>query len=194
MQRNRMEAFSDGVFAIAITILVLELKVPHEVGWPALAGLKNVFLSYVMSFLFIGLYWNNHHHLVHTVDRVTGRILWANLHMLFWISLIPFVTAWMGENDFANVPTALYGVVMLFSGTAYKLLQTAIIREHGETHKLAVAIGKDFKLLASLGTYAAAIPASLVAPWLGFALYGVVAMIWFIPDRRIASQFRQPKV
>lgn len=185
MTTNRMEAFSDGVIAIIITIMVLELKVPHGTDLPALAPLLSVFLSYVLSFVMLGIYWNNHHHLVHAVSHVNGRILWANLHLLFWLSLVPFVTAWMGENHFASVPVAVYGVVLLAASIAYYILTRALIALHGRTSTLAVAVGRDFKGALSTGIYVAAIPLSLLKWWLGFSLYVLVAIMWLVPDRRI---------
>jgi uncharacterized membrane protein len=180
-----LEAFSDGVIAIIITIMVLELKVPHGAELDALRPLFPVFISYVLSFVFIGIYWNNHHHMLHAAGKVNGRILWANLHLLFWLSLIPFVTGWMGENHFAALPVALYGAVLLMAGLAYFVLARALAAHHGSDSKLAMALGKDIKGIASLVIYAAAIPLSFVNPWIAFALYVVVAIIWFIPDRRI---------
>lgn len=185
MTTNRMEAFSDGVIAIIITIMVLELRVPHEAGLAALRPLVPVLLSYVLSFIYLGIYWNNHHHLLHAVDHVDGRILWANLHLLFWLSLVPFVTAWMGENHFARVPVAIYGVVLLAAGIAYNLLTRALIALHGRTSKLAIAVGKDFKGLLSTAIYAVGIPLALLRWWLGFGLYVLVAIMWLVPDRRI---------
>ena len=185
MTTNRMEAFSDGVIAIIITIMVLELRVPHEAGLTALRPLVPVLLSYVLSFIYLGIYWNNHHHLLHAVDRVDGRILWANLHLLFWLSLVPFVTAWMGENHFAHVPVAIYGVVLLAASIAYYILTRALIALHGRTSTLATAVGKDFKGQLSTAIYAVGIPLALVRWWLGFALYVLVAIMWLVPDRRI---------
>jgi uncharacterized membrane protein len=185
MSKSRLEAFSDGVFAIIITIMVLELKVPHGVDLAALGPLLPIFLSYVLSFTYLGIYWNNHHHLLHTVQRVNGPIMWANLHLLFWLSLIPFVTGWMGENHFASLPTALYGLVLLLAGMAYLILQCAIVSEHGRESLLAKALGADFKGKLSAVFYAAAIGLSFVKEWLADALYVLVAVMWFIPDRRI---------
>jgi uncharacterized membrane protein len=185
MSKGRLEAFSDGVIAIIITIMVLELKVPHGTDWAALQPLLPVLLSYVLSFVYIGIYWNNHHHLLQAAGRVNGVILWANLHLLFWLSLVPFVTAWMGENHFAALPVALYGVVMLLAGTAYYILARALAAHHGKDSKLAVAIGKDYKGLLSLVIYALAIVLAGRYTWVAFSLYVVVALIWFIPDRRI---------
>ena len=188
MGKGRLEAFSDGVIAIIITIMVLELKVPHgdtvDVLWP----LMPVLLSYVLSFIYVGIYWNNHHHMLHAVAQVDGRILWANLHLLFWLSLIPFVTGWVGENHFASVPVAMYGVVLMMCGLAYALLARALIAHHGKQSPLALALGKDRKGLASVVLYALAIPLSLLYAWLGMAIYVGVAVLWFIPDRRIESR------
>ncbi len=185
MTTNRMEAFSDGVIAIIITIMVLELRVPHEASLVALQPLVPVLSSYVLSFIFLGIYWSNHHHLLHAVDRVDGRILWANLHLLFWLSLVPFVTAWMGENHFARVPVAVYGVVMLAASIAYYILTRALIALHGRTSKLSIAVGKDFKGQVSTAIYAVGIPLALLRWWLGFGLYVLVAIMWLVPDRRI---------
>jgi len=182
---GRLEAFSDGVIAIIITIMVLELKVPHGAELGALRPLIGVLISYVLSFVFIGIYWNNHHHLLHAAGQVNARILWANLHLLFWLSLIPFVTGWMGENHFAAVPVALYGAVLLMAGLAYFILARALAAHHGKDSKLAMALGKDAKGIASLVIYAAAIPLAFVNSWIAFGMYVLVAVIWFIPDRRI---------
>lgn len=185
MGKGRLEAFSDGVIAIIITIMVLELKVPHGADFAALRPLIPVFLSYVLSFAFVGLYWNNHHHMLHAAHQVNGRILWSNLHLLFWLSLIPFVTAWMGENDFASMPVALYGFVLLMAACAYYILAHALVAKHGRESKLAVALGKDFKGKISVLIYAAAIPLAFVQSWISLALYVSVAVMWLIPDRRI---------
>ncbi len=185
MSKTRLEAFSDGVIAILITIMVLELKVPHESTLEALQPLWHVFVSYVLSFIFIGIYWNNHHHLMHAVDRVNGAILWANLHLLFWLSLIPFVTAWMGEHAFASAPTALYGGVLLFSAVAYTILTALLVSHHGKNSTLARAMGADKKGKLSLCFYVAAIPLAFKSPALAYLLYCAVAAIWLIPDRRI---------
>ena len=187
-----MEAFSDGVLAIIITIMVLELKVPHGTDAASLLPLVPVFLSYVLSFIFVGIYWNNHHHLLHAVRHVNGRILWANLHLLFWLSLIPFVTGWMGENHFASLPVALYGVVLLFAGVAYFILAHALISYHGRDSALAKALGKDFKGKVSVAAYALAVPLSFVNAWLACAVYVVVAVMWLIPDRRIEHALVEP--
>ena len=183
---GRLEAFSDGVLAIIITIMVLELRVPHGATLAALRPLVPVFLAYVLSFVYLGIYWNNHHHMLHMTDRVTGGILWANLHLLFWLSLVPFVTAWMGENEFASVPTAVYGVVLLMAGVAYLILQSAIIADQGERSPLADAVGGDFKGKLSAAFYVLAIPSALfVTPWLAGAFYVTVALVWLVPDRRL---------
>jgi len=187
MGRARLEAFSDGVIAILITIMVLELKVPHGADWQTLRPLTPVFLTYVLSFVFLGIYWNNHHHMLHTVQRIDGRILWANLHLLFWLSLVPFVTGWMGENHFAPVPTAVYGAVMLLSGVAYTILQAAIVAAHGPESTLAAAVGSDMKGKVSLALYALAIPLAFVNQWISDGIYVAVALMWFVPDRRIES-------
>jgi uncharacterized membrane protein len=191
MGRDRLTAFSDGVIAIIITIMVLELKVPHGADWSALGSLLPVFLSYVLSFVYVAIYWNNHHHLLHTVTRVNGLILWANMHLLFWLSLTPFATGWMGENDFAPLPTAVYGVALLMPGIAYYLLQKAITRTHGMASTLAKALGSDIKGKISLLFYIAAILLALASPWISLALYTLVALIWLIPDRRIEHAVRQ---
>ena len=185
MGKGRLEAFSDGVLAIIITIMVLEMKVPHGTGLVALQPLIPVFLSYVLSFVYIGIYWNNHHHLIHAARHVNGPILWANLHLLFWLSLIPFATGWMGENHFAPWPVALYGAVLLFAGTAYFILTKTLIHRHGNDSTLATSIGRDVKGKMSLAAYAAAIPLSLAQPWIACALYVLVAIMWLAPDRRI---------
>ncbi|HTN94548.1 MAG TPA: TMEM175 family protein [Gallionella sp.] len=186
MGKTRLEAFSDGVIAIIITIMVLELKVPHGSDWEALLPLLPVFLSYVLSFVYLGIYWNNHHHMLHTVQRVNGAILWANLHLLFWLSLVPFVTGWMGENHYAALPTALYGVVLLMAAIAYWILQGRIIKACGGRESLlAKAVGIDRKGKISPLIYAVAIPAAFWNQWTADALYVLVAIIWLVPDRRI---------
>ncbi|HST30172.1 MAG TPA: TMEM175 family protein [Chthoniobacterales bacterium] len=186
MKSNRMEAFSDGVFAIIITIMVLELKVPHGSDLSALKPVLPVFLNYVLSFIYLGIYWNNHHHLLQACARVSGRILWANLHLLFWLSLFPFVTGWLGENNFTSIPSALYGTVLLFAAIAYYILQNLIIAEQGGCQsKLAIAIGKDWKGKLSPVLYAAAIGASFLRPWIAGCIYILVALMWLVPDRRI---------
>ncbi|MBP5977600.1 DUF1211 domain-containing protein [Brasilonema sp. CT11] len=185
MGKGRLEAFSDGVIAILITIMVLEMKVPHGYDLKALRPLIPVFLSYVLSFIYLGIYWNNHHHLLQAVRHVNGSILWANLHLLFWLSLIPFVTGWMGENHFAAIPVALYGTVLLFAALAYIILTRTLIGHHGRDSTLATALGRDFKGKVSLVFYALAIPLAFVNSWFACLLYIVVAVMWLIPDRRI---------
>src|SRR6266498_5136098 len=185
MSKGRLEAFSDGVIAIIITIMVLELKVPHGVELAALKPLLPVFLSYVLSFIYVGIYWNNHHHLLYTAQHVSGGIMWANLHLLFWLSLIPFVTGWMGENHFAALPTSLYGVVLLMAAFAYLILQRAIIARQGRGSLLAGVIGSDWKGKLSILCYFAAIGLAFVNQWLSDALYVFVAVMWLIPDRRV---------
>jgi TMEM175 potassium channel family protein len=185
MNKNRLEAFSDGVIAIIITIMVLELKVPHGEDFDTLAPLWPVLLSYVLSFAYVGIYWNNHHHMLHTVHKVTGPILWANLHLLFWLSLFPFTTGWMGENHFAPAPTALYGVVLLMAAIAYYVLQSLIIASQGEDSLLRRAVGGDWKGKMSPALYLFAIGTAFVSQWLSLAIYAAVAVIWFVPDRRI---------
>ena len=188
MTKSRLEAFSDGVIAIIITIMVLELKVPHGADASALAPLVPVFLTYVLSFVYLGIYWNNHHHMLHATDRINGKILWANLHLLFWLSLVPFTTGWMGENHFEALPTAVYGVVLLASAIAYYVLQTVIIAEQGPGSRLAEAIGPDLKGKLSPFLYAAAIGLAFVREWMADALYVLAALMWLIPDRRIESR------
>jgi len=185
MSKDRLEAFSDGVIAIIITIMVLELEVPEGIEWTALMPLAPIFLSYVLSFIFLAIYWNNHHHLLQAVEHVGGRILWANMHLLFWLSLIPFVTAWMGTHPLAPWPIALYGVVLLFAAIAYYLLTRALIALHGRQSLLAAAVGRDSKGVLSVIFYLMAIPAAFAIPWSSLALYVLVAIIWLIPDRRI---------
>jgi uncharacterized membrane protein len=185
MSKGRLEAFSDGVIAIIITIMVLEMKVPQGADVVALRPLIPVFLSYVLSFMFLGIYWNNHHHLLQAIQHVNGRILWANLHLLFWLSLTPFVTGWMGANHFAAWPVALYGTVLLLAGFAYFILTRALIAHHGRDSALATALGRDFKGKASLVFYAVAIPLAFVNSWFAGALYVLVAVMWLIPDRRL---------
>ena len=185
MGKGRLEAFSDGVFAVIITIMVLELKVPHGSDMEALGPVIPVFLSYVLSFVFVGIYWNNHHHMLHAVHRVNGFVMWANLHLLFWLSLVPFITAWMGENHRLAMPVALYGMVLLMSGMAYYILERALIAIQGEDSALAIAVGKDFKGILSLVIYTAAVALAFVDPRISIVLYISVAVMWFIPDRRI---------
>jgi uncharacterized membrane protein len=185
MTKNRLEAFSDGVIAIIITIMVLELRVPHGSDLTALKPLLPVFLSYLLSFVFLGIYWSNHHHMLHAVQHVNGAVLWANLHLLFWLSLVPFTTAWMGENHFARGPVALYGAVLLFASIAYFILSRALISLHGKDSVLATAVGRDFKGQISTLLYLVAIPLAVVRSWLACALYVLVAIMWLVPDRRI---------
>jgi uncharacterized membrane protein len=185
MNKTRLEAFSDGVIAVIITIMVLEMKVPHGDDLASLVPVIPVFLSYVLSFIFAGIYWNNHHHLFHAVQKVNGRILWANLHLLFWLSLIPFMTGWMGENGFRALPVALYGVVLLLCGVAYLLLTRMLVGVHGKDSMLAKSIRGDRKGKLSIALYAVAIPMAFVNVWIAAAIYAGVAAIWFIPDPRI---------
>jgi uncharacterized membrane protein len=185
MSKTRLEAFSDGVIAIIITIMVLELRPPHDATWSALQPLIPEALSYVLSFFFIGMYWNNHHHLLQAAHRVNGRVLWANTHLLFWLSLIPFVTAWMGDNHFASVPVAAYGVVMVCAAVAYYILAHVLIAHHGRDSTLGKAFGSDWKGKLSVGIYAAAIPLSFVNSVLACGLYVLVGVIWLVPERRI---------
>ncbi len=184
--KTRLEAFSDGVIAIIITIMVLEIRAPHGDDLAALQPLVPVFLSYVLSFVFLGIYWNNHHHLLHATKRINGRIMWANLHLLFWLSLIPFTTRWLGENHGGSWPTALYGAVLLMAACAYTILQTAIVALQGRDSALRAALGSDWKGKLSLASYAAAIALAFVNQWFSDALYVFVAILWVIPDRRLA--------
>ena len=185
MSKGRLEAFSDGVIAIIITIMVLEMRAPEGADLGALTRLGPVFLSYVLSYVLLGIYWNNHHHLLQAVQQVNGRILWANLHLLFWLSLVPFVTKWMGETHFAQAPVALYGVILLGAACAYYLLVHSLLAHHGPNSTLAAAVGTDRKGKLSIAIYAVAIPLAFAAPWAAGALYGVVEVMWLIPDRRI---------
>lgn len=191
MGNGRLEAFSDGVLAIIITIMVLELKVPHSAEIAALRPLIPVLLSYVLSFVYVGIYWNNHHHLLQTCKKVTGSILWANLHLLFWLSLFPFTTAWMGENHFAAIPTAAYGLVLLMAAIAYFLLQHVIIVSQGTDSILKKAVGKDWKGKSSLLIYLIATLSTFWSPWLSLGLYALVALLWLVPDRRIENAFTE---
>ena len=193
MKTTRLEAFSDGVLAIIITIMVLELKVPHAVQLDALKPLLPVLLSYVLSFIYLGIYWNNHHHLFQITEEVSGGILWANLHLLFWLSLFPFTTAWMGENHLAAIPTAIYGFVLLMAAIAYYILQETIIAKEGRGSLLAQAIGKDWKGKLSPLFYLAAIPLAFVSSWIASALYVLVALLWLIPDPRIERKLEKHK-
>ncbi len=185
MGKNRLEAFSDGVIAIIITIMVLEMKVPHGESAETLVPVIPVFLSYILSFLYLGIYWNNHHHMLHVTKKVTGPMLWANLHLLFWLSLIPFATGWMGENHFAAAPSALYGAVLLMAAIAYVILQQLIIESQGPGSILRKAVGSDWKGRLSMVLYAVAIPSAFRWRWVSLGLYILVAMLWLIPDRRI---------
>jgi len=191
MKTSRLEAFSDGVLAIIITIMVLELKVPHAVELSALKPVLPVFLSYVLSFIYLGIYWNNHHHLFQVTEEVSGGILWANLHLLFWLSLFPFTTAWMGENHLAPIPTAIYGFVLLMAAIAYYILQTTIIAKQGRESLLGKAIGDDWKGKLSPVLYLAAIPLAFVSSWIAGALYVFVALLWLIPDPRIEREIEK---
>ena len=190
MHKGRIEAFSDGVLAIIITIMVLELQVPHSADLSALLPLLPVFLSYILSFVFLGIYWNNHHHLFQVVEHVNGRVLWANIHLLFWLSLIPFATSWMGENGLAALPIALYGVVLWMAGIAYYILASALLTLHGRESLLAAALGRKSKEILSLVIYTVAIGLSFLIPLVSIGLYVVVAMMWLIPDTRIESTLR----
>jgi TMEM175 potassium channel family protein len=188
-----MEAFSDGVIAIVITIMVLELAVPHGEGPESLVPLAPVFLSYVLSFVFLGIYWSNHHHMLQAVQRVNGRILWGNLYLLFWLSLVPFVTGWMGENHFATWPVALYGVVLLMAAIAYYILSQSLIRHHGHDSALAKAVGNDFKGKISVVFYVAAIGLAFWNRWMALGIYVLVAVMWLVPDRRIEKTLAEPR-
>ena len=185
MNKTRLEAFSDGVIAILITIMVLELRIPEGADWDSVQPIVPVFLTYVLSFVVLGIYWSNHHHLLHMADRITGGIMWANLHLLFWLSLTPFATGWMGRNHFAPLPTAMYGVVQLLSAVSYTILVRMIIAAQGPSSRLKAAIGSDAKGYLSLAMYAAAIPLAFVNRWIAYALYVAVVLIWLVPDRRI---------
>lgn len=194
MNKNRLEAFSDGVIAIIITIMVLELKVPHGFELQDLKPLIPKFLSYILSFIYLAIYWNNHHHMMHTVKRVTGNILWANLNLLFWLSLIPFTTAWMGENNFKPMTMALYGIVLLMDAIAYYILQGQIIKNHGPNSILSRAIGKDYKGKVSPILYTLAIASCWFSQWIAVIIYVLVTLIWLIPDRRIEILFKEEEV
>jgi uncharacterized membrane protein len=191
MGKDRLTAFSDGVIAIIITIMVLELKVPHGADWAALKGLAPALISYVLSFVYLAIYWNNHHHLLHTVTRVDGLILWANSHLLFWLSLVPAATGWMGDNFLSPLPTAVYGVILLMPAIAYFLLQMAIVHQQGRQSVLANALGSDFKGKVSMLLYAAAVVLAFASPWISIAIYALVAVMWLIPDRRIERALRE---
>jgi uncharacterized membrane protein len=192
MKKDRLEAFSDGVIAILITIMVLELKIPQGGTLEAMRPLTPVFLTYALSFVNLGIYWNNHHHMFQATDRVNGKILWANLHLLFWLSLIPFVTGWMGENHFAPVPTAVYGGVLILAAIAYTILVMALLAEQGPNSRLARALGRDVKGKMSIAIYAAAIGLAFVNQWIADGLYVFVALMWLVPDRRIESRLHEP--
>ncbi|HUR30176.1 MAG TPA: TMEM175 family protein [Saprospiraceae bacterium] len=185
MNKNRMETFSDGVIAIIITIMVLEMRAPHSADFASLRPLLPVIMSYLLSFIYLGIYWNNHHHLMSTVKQISGGILWANLHLLFWLSLVPFVTAWMGENEFARATLALYGIILLMSAIAYYVLQGQILIKHGKDSKLAIAIGKDLKGKMSPVLYLIAIASTFFNGWIAGAIYVLVALMWLVPDKRI---------
>jgi len=194
MNKERLTAFSDGVIAIIITIMVLELKVPHGADWMALSKLLPVFLSYVMSFVFVGIYWNNHHHLLHASKRVNGAVMWANMHLLFWLSLIPFATGWMGENQFAELPVSIYGVALLMPAIAYYVLQTCIVKANGTDNALAEALGRDIKGKLSPLFCVAGIGSAFVSPWIACAAYVLLALMWLIPDRRIEKTIDHRRV
>ena len=191
MSRGRLEAFTDGVIAILITIMILELKVPHGTDWTALSGTVPVLLTYVLSFVYLGIYWSNHHHMLHMTDRVSGGVLWANLHLLFWLSLVPFATSWMGENHYAPVPTALYGAILLLCGFAYFILEKTIIAVQGAGSRLAEAVGSDTKSIFSVALYASAIPLAFLNQTIAHGIYVLVALMWLVPDRRIESRLRR---
>ena len=192
MRIGRLEAFSDGVLAVIITIMVLEMKPPHGHDLASLKPVFPVFVSYVLSFIYIGIYWNNHHHLMHAVEFVSGKVLWANIHLLFWLSLVPFTTEWMGENNFTTWPVALYGIILLMSGVAYYILVRLLIQLHGKDSTLALAVGVDQKGIISVIIYLVAVPLCFVKAWIGLSLYALVAAIWFIPDRRIEKKLAHP--
>lgn len=189
MGKGRLEAFSDGVIAIIITIMVLELKVSKDYDFNSIFSIIPHFLSYVLSFIYLGIYWNNHHHLLHVCKKVNGKILWANLHLLFWLSLVPFATSWMGENHFETIPSITYGVILFFSAIAYYILQIQIIKTHGENSDLKAVIGNDFKGKVSVVLYLTAILAGFIFKWISFGIYILVALIWLIPDKRIEKKF-----
>jgi uncharacterized membrane protein len=188
MSKGRLEAFSDGVIAILITIMVLELKVPHGDDLAALRPLIPVLLSYLLSFVILGIYWNNHHHLLHAAEKISGKVLWANLYLLFWLSLFPFVTSWVGDTHFATVPVAAYGLVMFLAGVAYKILQDILVAHHGTQSRLAGAIGSDVKGKASAALYAIAVGAAFLNRWISCGIYVFVALMWLVPDRRIEKK------
>jgi uncharacterized membrane protein len=188
MNKTRLEAFSDGVIAILITIMVLELKIPHGATLEALRPVLPVFLTYLLSFVFVGIYWNNHHHMLHMASSINGKILWANLHLLFWLSMVPFATGWMGENHFAPLPTAAYGLLLFLCGVAYTLLQAAIIAHQGAQSRLAAAVGRDLKGKLSAVLFAVAVPFAFASRWVALAIYVSVSLMWLVPDRRIESR------
>jgi len=192
MSKGRLEAFSDGVFAVIITIMVFNIKVPQDASFAALVGVLPVFLSYVLSFVYVGIYWNNHHHLLQAAERVSGKILWANLHLLFWISLAPFATAWMGQNHLASAPVAFYGFVLLFAGIAYFVLTRSLIAHHRKDSALAISVGRDQKGLLSIAIYAVAIPLAFVRVSVAYACYVLVAVMWLLPDPRIEKIVHEP--
>jgi TMEM175 potassium channel family protein len=190
MERDRLEAFSDGVIAILITIMVLELHIPHGADWKALRSMHSVFLTYALSFVFLGIYWNNHHHMFQLVERINGKVLWANLHLLFWLSIVPFVTNWIGDTHFAPLPAATYGAVLLLSGVAYMILERTLIAIAGPSSELAKAVSKNPKEQLSAALYAVAIPTAFIQPWISGAIYVAVATMWLIPDSRIESRLK----
>lgn len=189
--KQRLEAFSDGVLAIIITIMVLEMKVPHSGELSSLKPIIPVFVSYMLSFIYVGIYWNNHHHMLHAVKSINGKVLWANLHLLFWLSLIPFVTGWMGENHFSKWPVVFYGIVLIMNAVAYTILSKTLIHHHGKNSLLSQALGNDLKGKISIAIYATAIASAFVNAWIGLALYFVVAAIWLVPDKRIESKLEK---
>jgi uncharacterized membrane protein len=191
MKKGRLEAFSDGVIAIIITIMVLELKVPHGEDFSSLKPLLPVLLSYMLSFIYLGIYWNNHHHLLHATEKITGGVLWANLHLLFWLSMVPFATSWMGDNHFSAAPTSLYGIVLLMAAVAYWILQNQLLKINGEGSVIAKALGKDFKGKASPVLYVIAIPCAFINQWISGIIYILVAFIWLIPDKRIETEINK---
>ena len=191
MSKNRLEAFSDGVIAILITIMVLELRIPEGADWAALRPILPVFFSYVLSFVFLGIYWNNHHHMLYITQRINGKILWANLHLLFWLSLVPFATGWMGHNSVAPLPTAVYGGILLMAAVAFMILQALLIAEHGRESKLAKAVTRDFKEQGSMLAYVAAIPLAFVNRWISVGIYVLIALLWLVPDPRIEAKVNE---
>jgi len=193
VSKGRLEAFTDGVMAVLITIMVLELKAPHGTGWDVIEPLVPGFLTYVLSFVFLGIYWNNHHHMLQVTSHINGAVLWANLHLLFWLSLVPFVTGWMGENHFASLPTAVYGVVLFMAGIAYTILLTAILRLEGPHSRLAAAVGRDIKGKVSFTLYAVAVPLAFVHQLIADAIYVFVALMWLVPDRRIETHVNRER-